>query len=140
MQKMPPSEPNAPRPELSFVQALGLVFDNLPGLVSDRVHLLALELRRAGVALGQMVALLVVALIAGLTAWFSIWFGVFVGLDALGMPWGWAAVLVVAVNGVVAWLAVRRATSMTALLKLPATMRSMTLAGVNPMNGRLDEQ
>lgn len=122
-----------------MLQALGLLLDNLPGLVSDRVHLLALELKRAGFALGQMVGLFVVAAICGLTAWFALWGAVAGGLVAAGLAWGWAAFIVVVVNLALGWFAVRRASAMVPLLKLPATMRSLTFTAINPLGDRPDE-
>lgn len=135
-----PTAAAGPRTPQSLLQALGLLLDNLPGLVSDRVHLLALELKRAGVALGQMVGLFVLAAICGLTAWFALWAAMAAGLVAAGLAWGWAAMLVVLVNLGLAWFALRRASSMTPLLKLPATMRSLTFTEMNPLGDRVDEQ
>lgn len=135
-----PAAATEPRSQQSLLHALGLLLDNVPGLVSDRVHLLALELKRAGVALGQMVALFVLAAICALTAWFALWSAVAAGLVAAGLDWGWAAVLVVVVNLLLAWLALRRASSMTPLLKLPATMRSLTFTEINPLGERSDER
>ncbi len=128
-----------PRSDVSMMQALGLLLDNLPGLVSDRVHLLALELKRAGLALGQMVALFVVATICGLTAWFAFWGALAAGLVTAGLAWGWAALLIIVINLALAWFAVRYVTSMTPLLKLPATMRSLTFTALNPLGKRSDE-
>ena len=62
-----PTPPEAPPDGFeSLPQAIGALFADLPGLLTDRVRLLSLELRRASNALGQMVALGVI--LAKLTA------------------------------------------------------------------------
>ena len=94
MRPSSPLDDRARRGEVSLLEAIGLLIDDLPGLVSDRVHLLALEVRRAGLALGQMLALLVVAAIGALTAWIALWLGVVAGLVALDLEWGWAVAIV----------------------------------------------
>ena len=140
MRSSPPLGDAGPPAEVSLWQAIGLLIDNLPGIVSDRVHLLALELRRAGLALGQMLALLVFAAIGALTAWFALWVGIVAGLIALDLEWGWAVLIVFVANAGLAWFAVNRATSMAPLLKLPATIRSLTFSDLNPLDGRSDER
>lgn len=57
----------------------------LPGLVSDRLQLLALELHRAGRSLVQITALVLVAAILCTTAWLALCSG-------LGLALAWAAV------------------------------------------------
>jgi hypothetical protein len=110
-----------------FLQLLrGLVAD-LPGLVSDRVHLLALELRRAGMALGEIVVLGMAAALLGLTAWAGLWIGLVAGAIELGMPWGWAWALMLVLNLGAAYLAVRRLLGLLRFLRLPATMRRLTV-------------
>ena len=140
MRPSSPLDDRARRGEVSLLEAIGLLIDDLPGLVSDRVHLLALEVRRAGLALGQMLALLVVAAIGALTAWIALWLGVVAGLLALELEWGWAVAIVFFVNAGLTWFAVSRASSMAPLLRLPATMRSMTFADLNPLDARPDER
>lgn len=140
MRSSPQHEDPGPGRESSLLQAIGSLLDDLPGLVSDRVHLLALELRRAGLALGQMVALLLLAVIGALTAWFALWVGVVAGLLALDLDWGWAIAIVVVVNLGLAWFAVSRAGSKASLLKLPATMRSLTFDDLNPLDGQDNER
>lgn len=109
------------------LQSLRLLITDLPGLVSDRVHLLALELRRAGLALGEMVALGVGAAVLGLTAWLALWVGVAAAAIHFGMPWGWVWALVLLLNLGGAWLAVTRLLGLVQYLKLPATMRRLTV-------------
>jgi len=105
----------------------GLVSE-LPGLVSDRVHLLSLELKRASRALAQMLALVVAAAVLSVTAWFALWAALAAAAIEAGVPWGWVAASVLAFNVGVAALAVRLALKQARLLTLPATVRSLTVA------------
>jgi hypothetical protein len=99
----------------------------LPGLVSDRVHLLALELKRSGLALAQMVGLIVAAGVLLCTAWLALWAGIGLALIEAGLAWGWTLVLILLVNLGAAWLAVKRALALARYLALPATLRRLTL-------------
>jgi hypothetical protein len=99
----------------------------IPGLISDRVELLSLELGRAGAALGKIAALTVAVAILGITAWATLWTGVVMGL--LGLDWhpALALGLVILVNaGAAAW-ALMKMKDLAGLLRLPATRRHLTL-------------
>jgi hypothetical protein len=123
-----PAEPPAPPPHTdSLLSALQALWRELPGLVSDRVELLSLELHRAGVALAQIVAMVVVAAILGVTAWLALWTGVVLALLAAGLHWAIALVVVLVVNVVSIWLAIARVKKLAPLLKLPATRRHLTI-------------
>lgn len=111
----------------SLLQMLRALVKDVPGLVSDRVHLLSLELKRAGLALGQMVALGIAATMFGVTAWLALWIGLAAAAIHFGMPWGWAWAIVLALNLAGAFLVVKRAMSLVEYLKLPATMRRFTM-------------
>lgn len=124
-QQVPPAGGTSGTP--SALDAVQRLLRELPGLVSDRVRLLSLEMRRAGHALAVIVALLVAAAMMGVTAWLAIWLVVFGGLRAAGLDWGWAALIVIAVNLVGAFVAVRRAVALGPLLALPATVRRLTV-------------
>lgn len=107
-------------------QLLG-TYRELPGLISDRVELLSLELHRAGTALLQIVALLVVAAILCVTAWLVLWAGIVSALLAAGWPLVLAlAVALVSNIGASAW-ALFRMRRLLPLLGLPATRRHLTL-------------
>ena len=108
-----------------WIEALRSIWQELPGLVSDRVDLLALEVRRAGRALAQMVAMVVAVAILGVTAWLALWAGIAVGLVELGLHWSLSLLLVLALNTVTAVLAVMRLRSLLPLLRLPATRRHL---------------
>lgn len=109
-----------------------LVLRELPGLVSDRVHLLALELKRSGLALAQMVGLVVAAGVLLCTAWLALWTGIGVALVQAGVAWGWTLLLILLINLGAAWLAVKRALALARFLALPATLRRLTLSTPTP--------
>lgn len=117
-----------PPPQPSLLQSLQAVWRELPGLINDRVDLLALEVQRAGKALMQILALVVVAAILAVTAWLALW-GVVVGLlMTLGLHWSLALLGALLVNVGAAWWAVARVRSLTPALRLPATRRHLTFS------------
>lgn len=122
-----PTPPDAaPDAVESLPQAVGALFADLPGLLTDRVHLLALELRRASSALGQMVALSLLAAILFATAWITLWVGLAEAFLAVGLAWPWIVLLVLFVNLSAAVWALTRVKALAPLLALPATLRRMT--------------
>lgn len=118
------AEDGSGRPE-TLMQTLQSLWRDLPGLVSDRVELLSLELRRAGQALVQVLLLLVVAALLGVTAWLLLWAGIVAVLLAAGLHLAWALLIVLAVNLLVMAWAVVRVRSLLPRLKLPATRRHL---------------
>ena len=114
----------ASQPWLEMLQSL---WRDVPGLLSDRVELLTLELQRAGMALAKIVVLVVAAAILGVTAWLLLWAGIVVGLVALGLP-TWLVLIgafllnLLAILGAVAYLK-----TLLPLLRLPATRRHLTI-------------
>lgn len=116
-------------PPASLWQTAGSLVRELPGLVSDRVELLSLELKRASRALAQIVALVVAAAILGVTLWLVLW-GVLVALLVVEWGWHWAPVLigVAVLNGLAVMLALKRVRTLAPLLALPATQRHMTIS------------
>ena len=122
-----PTPPEAPPDEVeSLPKAIGALFADLPGLLSDRVHLLSLELRRASNALGQMVALGLLAAILFATAWITLWVGLAEAFLAVGLKWPWVVLLVMFVNLSAAIWALLRVKALAPLLALPATLRRLT--------------
>ena len=110
----------------SLPKAIGALFADLPGLLTDRVRLLSLELQRASNALGQMVALGLLAAILVATAWLALWVGLAAGCIALGLAWPWVVLLVLFVNLSAAAWAMLRIKALAPLLALPATLRRLT--------------
>jgi uncharacterized membrane protein YqjE len=123
----PPPPPEAtPDDPMSLPKAVAALFADLPGILTDRVHLLSLELRRASNALGQMVALGLLAAILFATSWITLWVGVAAACVAAGLAWPWIVLLVLCVNlGAAVW-ALRRVKALAPLLALPATLRRLT--------------
>ena len=122
-----PTPPEAPPDEVvSLPKAVGALFADLPGLLTDRVHLLSLELRRASNALGQMVALGLLAAILFATAWITLWVGLAEAFLAVGLAWPWIVLLVLFVNLAAAFWALMRVKALAPLLALPATLRRLT--------------
>ena len=122
-----PTPPEAPPDEVeSLPKAIGALFADLPGLLTDRVRLLSLELRRASNALGQMVALGLLAAILFATAWITLWIGLAEAFLAVGLKWPWIVLLVLFVNLSAAIWAVLRVKALAPLLALPATLRRLS--------------
>jgi hypothetical protein len=120
------ARPAEPAPA-SLVQMVQELLHELPGLLSERVELLALELRRAGMALARIVAFVVAAAILGVTAWLGLW-AVVVGLMVgAGLHWAAALGLAILVNAAVAVFAVLQVRGLARLLALPATRRHLTV-------------
>ena len=123
-----PDDPAPAAPAVGLLDSLVELLRELPGLVSDRVELLSLELRRAGLALAQIVALVVVAAVLVATAWLALWVGVTAMLVlTLGLHWAAALLLVLLLNLGAAALALYRARGLTSRLTLPATRRHLMI-------------
>lgn len=112
----------------SWWASLQGLLQELPGLISDRVELLSLELQRAKQVLAQIVALIVGAAILAVTAWFALWGGVMVALINEGVHWAAASMIVLVINLGACWWAVARVRALAPLLRLPATRRHLTLS------------
>jgi hypothetical protein len=111
-----------------LLQTLKGLWQELPGLVSDRVELLSLELHRAGLALAQIAALVVAAAILGVTAWLVLWGMVVALLVMAGLHWLAALGLALLANLLAAWWAVARVRKLLPALKLPATRRHLMIS------------
>jgi hypothetical protein len=122
------STPPTPPPHESPFKVIKELWRELPGLFSDRVELLWLELHRAGLVLAQIAALVVAAAILGVTAWLVLWSAVVALLTMAGVHWLLALAIVLVINLVAAWLAVARVRRLLPSLKLPATRRHLTLS------------
>lgn len=114
--------------DVSLAHLFASLWRDLPGLISDRVHLVALELRRARQAVVQMVALVVLAAILAATAWIALWAFVIAAALNSGLPWYGTLLLVLSLNLAGGWVAVRRVRRLAGYLALPATVRRLTTA------------
>ena len=132
-----PARPAATRPPaarlderaaaVSLLDLVQSLLHDVPGLISDRVELLSLELGRAGAALAKIVALTVAVAILGITAWAALWTGVVMGLLALDWHWALALGLVIVANAAAIVWAAFQMRRLAGLLKLPATRRHLTM-------------
>ncbi len=100
----------------------------LPGLVSDRVHLLSLELRRAAIALAWLGILVVASGVLLCTAWLAIWAGIGWLLLEAGASPGGVCLLIVAANLLTTAVLASLARRLARHVNLSATMRRLTLA------------
>jgi hypothetical protein len=123
---------SARAPKVSLPALLREIASELPGLVSDRVQLLSLEMQRAGLALAQIVALVVAIGVLAVTAWIALWLGAAAALLDAGLGLAWTVALVIALNLVAAALAAQRVRQLARLLALPATVRRLTLPVATP--------
>lgn len=119
-------------PPQGWLDTLQSLLQELPGLVSDRVELLSLELVRAGRALAQILMLVVAVAVLAVTGWLALWAGATVALLEAGLHWAWALALVLALNLAAALLALRRIRRLVPLLQLPRTRRHLTLTPAAP--------
>lgn len=110
----------------SLSREAAALLGDIPGLVTDRVRLFSLELKRATGAFEQMAALGLLAAILAATAWIALWAGIAAGFIAVGLAWFWVAPAVLVINvGGAAWCALR-AKALVPLLTQPATLRHLT--------------
>lgn len=127
----PPGTPGPSAAELpaSLLQQIQALARELPGLVSDRVELLSLELQRAAQSLLQVVALIVAVAILGVTMWLALWVTlVDLLIHAAGLPLLGALLLAIAVNGVVIAVLLARVRRLLPRLGLPATRRHLMVS------------
>jgi hypothetical protein len=113
--------------QLSMLDSLRELWEQLLGLLNDRIELLTLELRRAGTALVQIVVLVVAGAILGATAWLVLWGAIVTLLVAAGLPLVWALAVALLINVGGAAAALARARRLLPLLRLPATHRHLML-------------
>lgn len=130
----PPETPmqGDPPTRESFLSALGGLVTNLPGLFSDRVDLMSLELQRAGLALVHLLMWGVTAAMLLLTSWLGLWAVLADAAVQAGMPWPGAVLGAAVINLLAAWAAITAARRLTPRLGLPMTRRHLDLSGDAP--------
>ena len=109
-----------------MLQTLQDLAGEVPGLIGDRVRLLALEVEQAARALARMMALAVVAALMLATAWLALWTGLAWAAIQAGLPWGLAVAAAIVINTLAALLALRQARHLSRFVALPATVRQLT--------------
>lgn len=134
-----PRDPNLDADRVSLFDRLQALLDELPGLFSDRVDLLSLEARSAGISMAQMLLWMVAAAILGVTAWLGLWGGIAMALVVAGWPWQGVVAGVVIVNVLAAWIAVTRARALAPRLGLPLTRRHLRFGADQPPDASADE-
>jgi len=122
------AEPAAP----SLLDTVRELWQELPGLLNDRIELLSLELQRAGAALLQLLVLTVAAAILGVTAWLVLWGAIVMALVAAGVQAALALAAALLVNVAAAAWAVARARRLLPLLRLPVTHRHLLISPAPP--------
>lgn len=120
---------------VSLREAVLDLFESLRATLTTRLHLVALEGRRAGGALAKVVAMGVLAALLTITAWLVAVWGIVWGLVALGVaPWA-AVLIVVAANLVGVWICWLVLKSAARKLLFPATMRHLHVSNpADPAN------
>ncbi|MBA4263955.1 MAG: hypothetical protein C0453_02640 [Comamonadaceae bacterium] len=109
----------------SIVDTFKGILRELPGLLSDRIELLSVELHRAGLALLHVVMLGMAVAVIGMTAWFMLWVLFIAGLAMLGLHWITALLIGLIVQlALLVWV-VHRVKALLPLLQLPATRRRL---------------
>lgn len=109
----------------SSLDTLKSIWRELPGLVSDRVELLSLELHRAGQALLQIVVLGMTLGALGLTAWLILWGLVITGLTQAGVNGMVVLLGALTVHVLLGAWVVHRVKKLLPMLGLPATRRRL---------------
>jgi uncharacterized membrane protein YqjE len=127
------NSPADPGDDVSLVDTLQGLLHELPGLISDRVELFALELARASQALARIVAWLVAIAIVGVTAWLTFWAGLAVWLIVdLHLHWAVALLPVLVINLVAVVVGFGQVRQLASRLSLPATRRHLTMSRSAP--------
>lgn len=132
--------PEGVRRPASLSALFGGLLGDLPGLISDRVELLSLELQRAGLALLHMACLAIALTVLGMAAWLILWALVVIGMLAGGLSWASALGVSLVVHVALGWWAVNRIRHLLPALGLPATRRQLMFRAPVPTEGELDEE
>ncbi|MDH0866083.1 hypothetical protein [Mitsuaria sp. GD03876] len=104
------------------------------GMLSGRLLLLALELRRARHGLVSLAILGVVAAIAGATAWLALWALLAALAVHFGLSWPWAFGGVLVLNLLVLLWVVAAMKALAPMLSLPASRRQFHWLFNDPMD------
>ncbi|MDT3678577.1 MAG: phage holin family protein [Burkholderiaceae bacterium] len=115
----------SPPSTVSLREAVYDLFESLRAALTTRLELVALEGRRAGIALAQMLLVGVLGAILGISAWLVAIWGITWGLMALGLaPW-LAIILVIVANLIGAWICVMAVKKLAQRLLFPATLKHL---------------
>jgi hypothetical protein len=121
----PEGTASAPTPEASLTDLIRGIWREIPGLLSDRIELLAAELDRAGLVLLHLVQLGIAMAVLGLSAWLMLWCLAVGGLVLVGLHWLAAIAAGLAVQiALMIWLFLR-VKKLVPLLGLPVSRRRL---------------
>ncbi|WP_431103832.1 hypothetical protein [Roseateles noduli] len=104
------------------------------GMLSGRLLLLALELRRARHGLVSLAILGVIAAIAGATGWLALWAMLVALAVHFGLSWPWAFAGVLVINLLLLVWVVAAMKALTPMLALPASRRQFHWLFNDPMD------
>lgn len=109
----------------SLLDIAQAVLDDVRGVLQARMHLLALEARRAGLALTLMALYAVLAALLALTAWVCGWVLAITLAVAAGLPMGAVLVAALLLSALAVWLLLRMARAEARHLLFRATVRQL---------------
>lgn len=107
---------------------LAALWEDLQGLVGDHVLLFALELRLLRQTAARLVVVMLLAGTLLATAWLVLWALLVALMLEAGASAAVALLVVLAINLVGGWLALRHAGTLVERLALPATVRRLSFA------------
>lgn len=133
--QVPPGAATAPA-AASFGQALAMTWEEVRGVLQERMRLFSLEAQRSGLALVQIVLYGVMAAVLVVTAWLALMGGVAVWLVLnAGLHWAVAVVVIAASNLVVAAVLAVAMRKLVPQLGFPATVRQLRGSSASPAPG-----
>jgi|GEM_PF-5049326 len=113
--------------EVSLLDSFHALLSELPGVISDRVHLFSLELTQNTQALGKILILLLLSVILAGSAWLALCVGLGTGAIRLGMHWGAVVILEISINLALAYWALSKVINLKKVMGFPVTLRNLTV-------------
>ena len=117
------AEAGLPEGAAGVADAARALWEDARGAVVDRVRLVLLELRLAGLTLVQLVIYAVIVAVLVVTAWLALVGGVVAAFMSAGVHWAFALGIAICVNLVVAALLVRSMIRKVDRIGLPVSLR-----------------
>jgi pilus assembly protein TadC len=106
-------------------EALGALWEDARGALTERLRLLSLEARLATMTVIQVIVIAVVVAVLAVTSWLLLVGAVFAAFVAAGLHWGIAVALLIAVNVGVAFALVKTAIKLASRVSLPRSLRQL---------------
>jgi hypothetical protein len=120
----PDADAAAPLPS-GVHEALGALWDDARGALTERLRLLSLEARLATMTVIQVLVIAVVVAVLAVTSWLLLVGAVFAAFVSAGLHWGLAVTLMIAVNLGVAFALVKTAINLASRVSLPRSLRQL---------------